>query len=67
MDILSVLKIIPKSFIQEFFNDQFIPSEEDMIKISKYLIEKRKELKNKNASIMEQKLTLFTIPYLKYL
>ena len=67
MNILSVLKIIPKSFIQEFFNVQFIPSEDDMTKISKYLIETRKELKNKNASIMEQKLTLYTIPYLKYL
>lgn len=63
----SVLKIIPISFIQELFNVQFIPSEEDMTKISKYLIETRKELKNKNASLMEQKLTLYTIPYLKYL
>ena len=67
MNILSVLKIMPKSFIQELFNVQFIPSEDDMTKISKYLIETRKELKNKNASIMEQKLTLYTIPYLKYL
>ena len=67
MDIFSILKIIPINSIQEFFNVQFIPSEDDMTKISKYLIETRKELKNKNASIMEQKLTLYTIPYLKYL
>ena len=66
----SVLKIIPKSFIQELFNVRFIPSGDDMTKIKKYLEETRKELKNKNASIasiMEQKLTLYTIPYLKYL
>ena len=67
MDILSVLKTIPMSCIKEFFTLRFIPSENDMTKISKYLIETRKELKNKNASIMEQKLTLYTIPYLKYL
>ena len=67
MDIFSVLKIIPKSFIQEFFNVRFIPSGDDMTQIKKYLEETREELKNKNASIMEQKLTLYTIPYLKYL
>lgn len=67
MDILSVLKIIPMSFIQELFNVRFIPSGDDMTQIKKYLEETREELKNKNASIMEQKLTLYTIPYLKYL
>ena len=65
--LISVLKIIPKSFIQELFNVRFIPSGDDMTQIKKYLEETREELKNKNASIMEQKLTLYTIPYLKYL
>lgn len=60
----SVLKIIPKSFIQNFFNVPFKPPKDDAKKILKYL---RKKLKNKKASIMEQKLTLYTIPYLKYL
>ncbi|MBI0132799.1 hypothetical protein [Snodgrassella sp. W8132] len=63
----SVLKIIPKSFIQNIFNVQFKPSKDDVKKILKYLKKTRKKLKNKKASIMEQKLTLYTIPYLKYL
>lgn len=63
----SVLKIIPKSFIQNIFNVQFKPSKDDVEKILKYLEKTRKKLKNKKASIMEQKLTLYTIPYLKYL
>ena len=63
----SVLKIIPKSFIQNFFNVPFKPPKDDAKKILKCLKKTRKKLKNKKASIMEQKLTLYTIPYLKYL
>ncbi|SCB76916.1 MULTISPECIES: hypothetical protein [Snodgrassella] len=71
MDIISIIKslifIFSLSCIREFFSQQFLPSEDDMKKISEYLKTTRKELNDKNASPMERKLALMSIPYLKYL
>ncbi len=65
--IKSSIFIFPMSCIHEFFSQQFIPSEDDMKKIAEYLITTRKELNDKNASPMERKLALMSVPYLKYL
>jgi hypothetical protein len=71
MDIISLIKSLictfPMSCIHEFFSQQFIPSEDDMKKISEYLKITREELNDKNASPMERKLALMSVPYLKYL
>ncbi|PIT49650.1 hypothetical protein [Snodgrassella alvi] len=71
MSILSLIKSVSifssSSLLREIFIHRFIPSEEKTKQISDYLLHNRKELKERNASILEQKLTLLQVPYLKYL
>lgn len=71
MKILEFLKFLPSiispSLFREPFLHRFIPSDSDIEKITDYLLNIRKELRAKEATILEQKLALLQIPYLKHL
>lgn len=71
MKILEFLKFLPSiispSLLREPFLHRFIPSDSDIEKITDYLLNIRKELRAKEATILEQKLALLQIPYLKHL
>lgn len=71
MNIPELIKLLPTHFfsslIKEPFLHRLVPSTEDTEKIADYLLNIRKKLCENQASILEQKLALLKVPYLKHL